>query len=448
MLPNIKKLSEWTAIGAVIALFCLAVVETELGLLPLYLLFILLGNVFYRGKTERNLFRINLNVSLILLPLFLWSFVLLTGKPFIEGGDSEDYYNDFMQLLNGNAEISLRSRYILYYIVSWKYFAVIKLITGSTSYLYLMLLTAFISANTAPLLYKIGKNENFKENVLLGASLLTCVFPSLVQTNIVILREGFIVAPFLLAVYLSQKIKHADAWKKSKSIAFLLLTILWIGNIRFEVCVPVVLFFVLYNYVFAGKFSIKNWLFLGIIAALAALFVLPNITGLQLTEYYDINAKRELFDTRSLENSDSISGALRHSGFIGRFLLFFYCAFMPLPVYLFSNLAIPHYYLLAAGNMMWYFVLFASVMEIFRNIKQKKFLGFSKSFLIIALAVIYMLSNTLLGTERHKLYLYPVMFLFFFSYLYNHSRKTIIHNLIRYLLILLMLICIYLLLKY
>jgi len=408
----------------------------------------LFGNILYRDKTERNLFRINLNISLLLLPLFLWSFVMLTGKPFIEGGDSEDYYNDFMQLLNGKAEINLRSRYILYYIVSWKYYTVINFITGSASYLYLMFLTLFISANTAPLLHKIGKNENCNERVLLGACLLTCFFPSLIQTNIVILREGFIVAPFLLAIYLSQKFKYAITRKKIKYIVFLLLTLLWIGNIRFEVSVIVCIFFLLYNYVFVNRFSIKNWLFLGITVALALLFVTPYITGLQLTEYYDITTKREFFDSLSSEKTDSITGYLRHLGFIGRIVLFFYCAFMPLPIFLFSHPSIPHYCFLAIGNVMWYFILYVSVIEIFSNIRHKVYTAFSKSFTVIFIAVIYMLSNTLLGTERHKLYIYPLMFIFFFNYVYGHSKRTVMHNLLCFIIVILILIFVYLFLKF
>jgi hypothetical protein len=448
MLPNTNKISRFSILGGVASLLLLSFREANLFLPALWLLFMLLGNILYHDRTERNLFRINLNISLFLLPLFLWSYTLQTGKPFITGGDSEAYYNNFMLLLDGKVEINPRSRYILYYLVSWKYYAFMKFLTGSTSYLFLVLLTLFISANTAPLLYKIGRNENFKEQVLLSACLMTCVFPSLVERYIIIMREGFIIAPFLFSVYLSQKIKNTEGVGKLKYACLFLLTILWIGNIRFEISAIAILFFFLYNYVFTDKaFSFKNYVFLCGVAILAALFILPNIVGVQLTEHYDLSAKMESFDTQSLENVDSLTSSLRHRGFIGRFILFFYCAFMPVPPHVISNLSTPHYYLLAAGNVMWYFMLPVSMVGIFRNIKQKTFSGFSKSFLVIALVAILMLSLTLLGTERHKIYIYPIVFLFFFNYLSNTSKKKSSRLFIMIAILFMLLVSAYLIMK-
>jgi hypothetical protein len=425
VLANTNKISNYSIVGGITSLLFLLIVESELPLLLLWLLFMLLGNVFYHDQTERNLFRINLNISLIFLPFFLWSYVLQTGKPFIPGGDSEVYYNNFMHAVDtGRLPISSRERYVLYYIVSWKYYVIIKFITGSTSYLYLVFLTLFISSHTAPLLYKIGSNENFKKKVVLSACLMTCFFPSLLQTNIAILREGFIVAPFLFSMYLSQKIKKSE--KNSATIKYIilfLLTLLWIANIRFEVGGIALLFFVIYNYIFIDKPSVKSYIFLGVLIVLAVVFVLPNVVGLQLTEYYNLNSKREHFDSVSLTQVDSLTASLRQQGFIGRFILFFYCFFQPIPPHLFANITIPHYYLLAVGNILWYFMLPISVIEIFKNIKQKTYSGFSKSFLIASIAVVFMLSLTLLGTERHKIYIYPVMFLFFFNYLDSYSKE-------------------------
>jgi hypothetical protein len=422
MLLNTDKISRYAIIGGIASLLLLTVLEAEIFLPALWLLFMLTGNVFYRGRTERNLFRLNFNISLFLLPFFLWSYTLQTGKPFIAGGDSERYYNDFMDLLDGRVEIHSLSRYILYYIVSWKYYALVKFAMDSTSYLYLVFLTIFISANTAPLLYKIGRNENFNEKILLNACLMTCIFPSLVEISTAILREGFTVAAFLFSVYLSQKIKNTGGAGKLKYILLLLLAILWMANMRFEVSVAATLFFVLYNYVFTDNFSLKNYVYLCFIALLAVLLVLPNIVALQL-DYYNLNSKRELLDARSLEQADSLTASLRHQGFAGRFFLFFYCTLLPIPPHLFSYPAVPHYYLLAMGNVLWYFVLPISSIEIFGNIRRKVYPAFSKSYLAVSIAAVFIVSVTYLGSERLKIYIYPIMFLFFFHYIANHSKR-------------------------
>jgi hypothetical protein len=419
---NTRKISNYAIAGGIASLLFLLVSEEDPVLLPLWLLFMLLGNLFYRGRTERNLFKISFNVSLFLLPLFIGSYVLLTGKPFFPGGDSETYYDNFSRAVDtGDLGIGQRARYILYYIVSWKYLSLLKAITGSTSYLYIVFLTMFISANVAPLLYKIGRGENFKEKILLNACLLSCVFPLLVETSTAILREGFTTAPFLLFVYLSQKIKNATGGGKIKYLVFLSLVFLWIANIRFEVSMIAVLFYVLYNHVFTGEFRVKNYIYLGVIALLAAILVLPNVAALQ-TGYFDLN-RREEFEGLEKYGADSLSASLRQQGFFARFFLFFYCAILPIPPTVFFHPGIPHYYLMAAGNVLWYFALPASVIEIFRIIKRKECPAFSKSFLITTVAAIFMVTITYLGSARLKIFIYPIMFLFFFSYLASHSRQ-------------------------
>jgi hypothetical protein len=422
MTVNVRKISNYAIAGGIASLLSLRVSGEAPALLPLWLFFMLLGNLFYRDRTERNLFKISFNVSLFLLPLFIGSYVLLTGKPFSPGGDSEDYYGDFSRAIDtGDLGINSRARYILYYIVSWKYLSLMKFITGSTSYLYLVFLTMFISANTAPLLYKIGRGESFKEKMLLSACLLSCVFPLLVETSTSICREGFTTAPFLLSVYLSQKIKNATGGRKIKYLVFFSLVFLWIANIRFEVSLIAVLFYVFYNHVFTGEFRVKNYIYLGAIALLAAILVLPNVAALQ-TGYFDLG-RREAFEALEKYSIDSLSASLRQQGPVARLFLFLYCAILPIPPNVFFHPDIPHYYLLAAGNVLWYFALPASVIEIFRIMARKECPAFSKSFIIIAVAAIFMLSVTYLGSARHKIYIYPIMFLFFFSYLANHSRQ-------------------------
>jgi hypothetical protein len=417
------KISRLAGAGGVASLLLLTFREAEIFLPALWLIFMLAGQALYRDKTERNLFRINLNAVLCLLPFFLWSYTLQTGKPFIGGGDSENYYNNCMALLDGRAGIYARSRYALYEFVSWKYYALVEFVTGSRGYLYFVFLTLFISAHIAPLLYKIGRGENFNEKIVLYACLMACVFPSLVEMSTAILREGFTTAPFLFAVYLSQKIKNERDTGKFKYITLFLLAILWMANIRFEVSVVAALFFVIYNYVFTDGFSWKNYIFLGFIAVLAVLLVLPNIVALQLTEYFSLNSKMARLDMRSLEQVNSLTTSLRHQGLAGRVFLFFYCATMPIPSPVFQHPAVPHYYLLAAGHVLWYFALPVSVIEISRNIMRKVYPAFSKSFLVVAVAAVFMLSLTYLGSERLKIYIYPVMFLYFFHYLANHSRR-------------------------
>jgi hypothetical protein len=158
---------------------------------------------------------------------------------------------------------------------------------------------------------------------------------------------------------------------------------------------------------------------------LVVLFVLPvvfpHMTG--LIEYYDLNSKMERLDARSLEDAGSLSTSLRHRGLAGRFFLFFYCAVLPIPPHVFVNPGVLHYYLLGAGHVLWYFVLPVSVVEIVRVIRRKLYPAFSRSFLALAVVNIFIVSMTYLGSERLKIYIYPVMFLFFVHYLANHSRR-------------------------
>jgi hypothetical protein len=365
-----------------------------------------------------------------------------TGQPFIPGGDSQTYHATFIDMLNGSFH-NFFGRYEFYLYIGWKFYGVIYFLTSSTSYIYFAFLSLFIGANTAPLLYKVGVNR-FHEKTLIYACLMTCFFPSLLQINVVILRESFIIAPFIYSVYLSIN------QKSIKNTLLFVATLVFMLNIRLEIGGMAFLFYILYNYVFISKNkNDANGIIRIMLFIVALVFSLQFINSLNDLDYWSPKRQMAAYDQRSQESmaGASISRSLRQGGIIGRLVLFFYCAFVPVPPHV-IYFPFLHNFLLCWGNIVWYFVLPVSVFEITKTIRKKNNISsFSLSFFVVFVSAILIISLTSLGSERHKLYLYPIIFLFFCQFVCLHSKRENLRVFTPISIVYLILIVLYLIMK-
>lgn len=416
----LSKLSKFSLSLGLLSLIIILIYTGEIFLFPLYLLFCLLGFLLYRNKTERQFFFISLSISLLFIPFFTYSYIQETGFPFRPGGDAQYYYESFIDSLNILYNNMLSGRYAFYIYIGHVYYKVINILTHSTSYIYFVFLTMFISSNTAPLLYKLGY-EKFNEKNLLYACLMTCFFPSLIQSNTAILREGMVIAPIMYCVYLSSKQSSV------KNVLLFVLTLIYILNIRFEMGVVVIIFYILYNMVFVSKKNINAIKIIMIITfIILSISSLRYIRSLDNMNYWSLENKIEHLKEKSLAingSESSLSTSLRQGGIFSKTILFFYCMYVPVPPDITVS---PNLYngFLAIGNILWYFILPISIIAMIKDIKAKSTTcNFSKSFLITFISAILMISLTYLGSERLKLYLYPILFIYFFNYLNSHTRR-------------------------
>jgi hypothetical protein len=410
----------------VISLLLVIFESNELLLLLLYLFSVSFGFLLY-DKVARHLFFLSYSLLIIILPFLIDSYINVAGQPFIPGGDAEMYYNRITSIAQGNNE-SYYGRYKLFLKILSSYYKVILYLGGSISYYYFFFFSMFVGANLSPLLYKIGKGF-FSEKVLISGCILTCLFPGLIQVATNSWRESLVYTPFLLSIYLAININRA------KNLILYFLTFMFLANIRLEIGVISLTFFVLFNFVFLNKKEL-DWISLMSSKLLLLLLLLTVIffafqNG--LFEYlkfekssslsYQMGAYTEMSNETTDDNS--ISNTLRNAGLIGRFLLFFYTLFAPIPPPGFFQRSFTFYNLfISIGAIFWYFLMPIAVIGMLNNFKKYNLSSFTKSFFISFVLGIIIISLTSIGTQRHKLYLYPILFLYAYDYLEVSKSKT------------------------
>ena len=229
----------------------------------------------------------------------------------------------------------------------------------------------------------------FDAKVVLYACLLTAIFPSLIQVATNTWREGFVYAPFLYSIYLSLNIK------KSINVLLYIIVFLFIVNIRAEIGIASIIFFILYNFIFVDKRSKKITSLQKSMYFTLFIFMLLFSYKMGLFEYfknadsssleYQFNAYNEA--SNEFSESNSISNRLRNGGFAGRILLFFYTPFVPMPPSVFAMNTIYFYsFFISIGDILWYFILPVSVISMKSGINDLNISRFSKSYLIMFIA--------------------------------------------------------------
>lgn len=426
-MKNLKLILVFSSIIGLLSLIYTIYQTDEPFLFILSILYIMGGLWLYKSNEERFFYFFSLNVALFFLPILTHSYLQQTGSPFIPGGDAQTYYEKVMEMLRGDFS-RFYGRYKLYLYVGWKFYEIINIFTTTTSYIYFVFLNIFIGANISPLLYKVGKRIS-KNETLIYACLMTSLFPLIIQVTDGTWREGFIYAPFLYSIYLAINLKN------TKYLLFFFITFLFIINIRMEVGIASLIFFILYNYVFLDKYGKTNKPYINKSISIGALIIgIMFCLYIGLFEYlnystsasleYQIEAYNEA--SNEMSEGNSIANTLRNMGFLGKLLLFFYSLFSPIPPPAFT-VPIPyfHYYFISLGSIIWYFVFPVSIFGLIKELKNKELLSFVKSLLITLVFGIGIISITTVGTARHKLYLYPLLFLFYFHTISNLSPKEI-----------------------
>ena len=423
---SLKLLSFLSNLIGLFALVYIIYDSKEPFLLVLYLLYIAFAFLIYK-KHERVFFYLSLNTSLLFLIFLTNSYIEQTGLPFAPGGDAFNYYEVVRNMCEGDFS-GYYGRYKLYLFTVWKYYEIIEFFTNtSTNYIYFFFLNIFICCNISPLLYKIS-TRMFDAKVVLFACVLTSLFPPLIQVATNTWREGFVYAPFLYSIYLSLNIK------KNINILLYLIVFLFVVNIRAEIGIASLVFFILYNFIFVDKGKKKISLLQKGMYFSIFLFMILLFYNMGLFEYfnysnassleYQYNAYNDM--SNEFSGNNSISNKLRNGGLVGRVLLFFYTPFVPIPPPVFATKTFDFYsFFISIGAIIWYFIFPISVISIKNGLNDLNLSRFSKSYLITFIIGIIIISLTAVGSFRHKLYLYPIFFVYFFNYIYMQKREKV-----------------------
>lgn len=412
---NSKQISFFAILFGLLSLLYIVIITEEFFLFFTYGVFLLLGMVFYRKQEEKMFFYLSLAVSVFFAIPLTYSYINATGSPFVIGGDAEDYYNKIIRMLQGDFSLYY-GRYKMYLYIGYLFYKFVNLFVSTTHYAYLVFLNIFFCANIAPLLYKISV-QFFDKKVVLKAGFLTVLFPGLIQVAAGTWREAIVYTLFMYLVYLSLNLKL-------KNIILYILTFFILANVRMEVAVVSFVFLICYNYVFVSEKNMSRMTesYLYLFLVIITFFILYNY---RLFEYLNSEQSSSLLYQKNAydgeisfySETDSVTTNLRHRGFLGRILLFFYSLLAPIPPPVFAVRPVSFFNLfISIGHIMWYFIFPVSMVSIINTIKNKITSSFSKSFLVTFILGIAIIALTTVGTARHKLYLYPIVFLFFFYY--------------------------------
>jgi hypothetical protein len=399
----------------------MSLITDEPFLLALYILFTAWGLLCYK-REERFFYFLSLCAYLVFIPFLTNSYIHQTGYPFIPGGDAQGYYEKVQEMYNGYFG-SYYGRYKMFLFIVWQYYRAINIFVQTTRPVYFCFLNMFMCANIVPVLYKIG-SRYFNKKVVLYSCLLTCLYPLIIQVATGTWRDGFSYAPFLYSIYLAMNPKNI------KQVMVYFLIVLFLMNIRMEIGITSLVFFLTYNYVFATnlkhnrKFNKVYLLF--ILLALIFVYQTGQLNYLNYAKTSSIEYQVNAYNEKSNEYSDgsSLSNKLRNFGLAGRGALCIYTLFVPLPPPVFAaNTNYFHYYFTSLGAIMWYFIFPLAIVEMI-NLKNEKLVQISKPYLVTFIFGIIIIALTAVGSFRHKLYLYPIMFLYFFSYILRQRPKA------------------------
>ncbi len=424
-MKDLNIVSVFFSVAGILSLLYIVLDTGQPFIVVLYSAF-LLFSFFAYNKKERIYFLLSLNAALFFLIFLVRSYVEVTGLPFIPGGDAHDYYVTVSKMCEGDFSTYF-GRYKLFLFVVWQFYELTGIFTHSTHYIYFIFFNLFICSNVSPLLYKITEGR-FDNRIIVSACFLTSLFPPFIQVATGTWREAFVYAPFMYSVYLSVKTK------KTTDIFLFIAVFLLMVNIRAEIGIASVLFFLAYNYFFTGRESIKvpgTGKGLYFIFFMALLFASYQMDLFEYFKYkdstsldYQFNAYNEMANEHSDENS--IARLLRNSGLPGRACLFFYTLFVPVPPPIVAagsdNF---HSVFISAGAFIWYLVFPVSIAGIIKGFKDINLEKFSKSYFLTFVIGIGIITLTSVGSLRHKLYLYPVMFVYYFYFIYTQPQQKV-----------------------
>lgn len=418
----------FTLLGLISILY-LSFNEGDGTILFLYFLFLIFGYIVYRGNA-RVFYFISFGFSLFILPFLLNSYLSLSSKPFIPGGDAERYYDVVLEIINGN-EKNYYGRYKLFLFTVSSYYKLILYLGGTNSYLCFFLLNLFMGANIAPLI-SIIIAKIYDEVLSIKTGVLTVFFPGLIIVATNSWRESFVYTPFLFSIYCCLNIKNLTTLL-SYFGAFLFL-----ANIRLEAAITSLIFFISFKYIFVGEEQKQNksiannrlFIFIGITSGLLFAYSKGLFEYLKWVDSVSLETQMEAYNIMSnnkIGSENSISNSLRGNGIIGKIFLFIYTLFVPLPPPVFSTVKITFYSVFnSVGAFLWYLILPFSILGLRKGSKDEKIWCFSKAIFVSIFFALLIISLTSVGSARHKYYFYPILFFYFFYFLKNNAKETIV----------------------
>ncbi len=408
-----------------------------------FLLFFIGVFVLFRSGKERFVFTLSFVVGIVFLPLYSQSYITDTGFPFIQGGDAQTFYEKVVDIAQGDLS-QYWGRYKVFLFIVSKYYNFINFIgVGSYSPYHFFIFSIFCGAVSTTLTYLIGL-KTFNYNTALKAAVITSLFPILIKYNLGSLREVYALPFFLFAIY---QIIIA----KKKSSFFILISVLLVTGIRVDWGALLMVF--LFFYYASGlpqkrriNIYIKMTAFLFIILVPAIYFFINN--GLLEVSYYSSEKLQHINEYTTNNDNSSLTGKLKKMGLTGRLLLFFYVIIVPLPPLLANyGKSIIEPLLTSIGSIFWYFSLLMIYLSVKKSYSDTKFKKFTNAFIALIFFTSTLLAFTSVGVYRHKLFIYPLSFLFLshFTEFFNKTVRNII--LMQTFVVILVLILLYTLIK-
>lgn len=371
-----------------------------------FLIFLLLIFLFERAfKVNKNIY-LAYFVFVSVMPLYLYSFYVLTGDVYIPGGDSEKYYLRVVDIAKGD-DSQLWGRYSLFLYMGKFLYQTTSLLFDSYSYIHFSLMSCFFASLTIDPIHRTV-SEIFNDSVADKTVFIWVFTPLLWYLSSGSLRDIYVYFSVLYGIF------FIISFIKTSKLTFLFLSfmcLVYTANIRLDSAIFLSVFIVSSVMLHAGKIYLKIVFLL--LFLLFSMFVLEQglVEVFKFNNSYDISYQVDAYKELRAGSDNSLTTKLQGTA-LGFVILPFFTLITPFPPPLFfaESLNISDF-LISIFSLFFIMTLPRFFLSSWHN-KNDKFI---LAFLISATFIILILSMTSVGSFRQKLYLYPIIYSLFIS---------------------------------
>ncbi len=420
-----------------------AIYYWDLSIFITFFFFLFLAKVFFNKQkgTAIKLQRVSFLVNVCCAVLITLSFETIYGTWHSRGKDDLTFYTIAIKLLEGKDGFYFTGHYFDWAAVKYKLYVLVFAIwykilnfigINGNLFFHLNIINSFVGSFIAPFIYKIGLKLFGNSSVTPKKAAIVCLFfPPLVYYSAVIIRDIWVLSFFLMIIYLV--ISDKNVIKKIVLIVLLLMVIYYIRSSNAFFMLLFIMLYVILNIKSRVVTFIINkvipilalvvFILLFIILQLPTAETAPPKTDVFNFFKYTINYYRELAASQSVENSIGLKLRLSNNPII-LILYYIYVYLGPIPPKFIKDFNIINVFL-GIGNFIWYVMSPLYFLHSFQ-LRKTSCNVFVKSyfwFLIIVLIIV----GTATGTQRHILFVYPIILLFSVDYILNHKKQFYVY---------------------
>ncbi|HCH2842715.1 TPA: hypothetical protein NKT21_001961 [Vibrio parahaemolyticus] len=412
MLNNNGKLIFTFFLIAMISVIYMVISYHDISVFFSFLIFLLFIFFIERlFKIDKKIY-IAYFVFVSVMPLFLYSFSVLTGDIYIPGGDSEKYYLRVVDIAKGD-ESQLWGRYSLFLYIGKILYQTTYLLFNSYSYIHFALMSSFFASLTIDPIHRVV-SELFDRSVADKTVWLWIFTPLLWYLSSGSLRDIYVYFSVLYGIFfIISFIRTSNLW----FLIFSFLCLVYTANIRLDSAIFLAFFITSSVMLHKGKLYLKFTFLLLFLSFLTFVVSQGLVEVFKFNDSYDLSYQVDAYKDLRAGSSGSLTSKLQGTA-LGFMVLPFFTLITPFPPPVFFA----KYFNISDLFISLFSLLFIMILpRFFISSWHNKNDKFILSFVLSLIFIILILSMTSVGSFRQKLYLYPIIYSLFISCRSSHT---------------------------